>query len=149
MRNPERSPCIRRDDVFFESDGCELRYVVEIEQARVIKEEFYRDGEPLLQRGPGGGEIFAEVEKKKTRFKPPENDLAAVARRDSLQHPFLEPLHTWANSVRRYEFGLKLGKDSFAMFMKDGPEPDERNANQIVGIFAKAVHALARRSSTP
>lgn len=125
-------------DVLFESNGGELRYVVEIEQARVIREEFHRDGEQLLQRGPDGGEIFAEDEGKKTRFKPPENELAAVARRDSLQHSFLEPLHTWASSVRHYEFGSKLGKANFAMFIKDGPEPDERNANQIVAIFAKA-----------
>ncbi len=125
-------------DVSFGSDGGELRYIIEIEQASVIKEEFYCDGEILLQRAPDGGQIFAEVEGKKTRFKPPENELAAVARRDSLQHSFLEPLHTWASSVRHYEFGSKLGKDNFAMFMAGGPEPDERNANQIVGIFAKA-----------
>jgi hypothetical protein len=139
LADPNLRPAYAGYDVFFESDGCELRYVVEIEQARVIKEEFYRDGEPLLQRGPDGGEIFAEVEKKPTPFRPPASDLAAVTRRDSLQHPFLEPLHTWANSVRHYEFGSKLGKDSFAMFLKDGPEPDERNANQIVAIFAKAA----------
>ncbi len=138
LADPHARPASAGYDVFFESDGCELRYVIEIDQAKVVKEEFYRNGERLLQRGPGGGEIFAEVEQRPTPFKPPENDLAAVARRDSLQHPFLEPLHTWANSVRHYEFGSKLGKDSLAMFMKDGPEPDERNANQIVGVFAKA-----------
>lgn len=132
-------------DVSFESDGCELRYVVEIEQAKVIREEFHRDREQLLRRDPEGGEIFAELEEKKTRFKPPENELAAVARRDSLQHSFLEPLHTWASSVRHYEFGSRLGKDNFAMFMKDGPEPDERNANQIVGIFAKAFRLFGSK----
>ncbi len=126
-------------DVSFESDGCELKYVVEIEQARVIREEFHRDGEQLLQRGPDGGEIFAEVEKKPTPFRPPANDLAAVTRRDSLQHPFLESLHTWASSVRHYEFGSKLGKDNFAVFMENGQEPDDRNANQIVGVFARAA----------
>ncbi len=126
-------------DVLFDSDGHRLRYVVEVNQGKVIREEFYRDEEQLLQRGPSGeGEIFAEAEKKKIPFKPPESDLAAVFRRDSLQHSFLEPLHDWASSVRHYEFGSSLGKDRFAVFTKDGPEPDERDANQVVGVFAKA-----------
>jgi AAA domain, putative AbiEii toxin, Type IV TA system len=126
-------------DVLFDSGGQHLRYIVAVEQGKVIKEEFYRDGDPLLQRGPSGeGEIFAELENKNIRFKPPESDLAAVFRRDSLQHPFLEPLHDWASSVRHYAFGSSLGKEEFVAFLKDGPEPDERDANQIVGVFAKA-----------
>src|SRR5262249_40509386 len=82
---------------------------------------------------------------KKIRFKPPENELAAVARRDSLQHPFLEPLHEWALGVRHYAFGTTLGREFFALLIKDGPEPNERDANQIVGIFRKAQKEFGAR----
>ena len=132
-------------DVVFESEGHDLRYIVEVDEGRVIKEEYYRDGEPLLTRGPSGeGEIFAAAEDRKIRFKPPESELAAVARRDSLQHPFLEPLHDWASSVRHYAFGSSLGKDRFAAFIKDGPDLDERDANQVVGVFAKAQNRFGQ-----
>lgn len=130
-------------DLEFENDGQPLRYVLNVDSGRVSKEEVYVNGNQLLTRGPGGeGEIFAKEEGKRIRFKPPENEPAAAARRDSLQHPFLEPLHEWALAVRHYTFGSTLGKDLLALFVKDGPEADDRDANQVVGIFRKAQRTL-------
>jgi hypothetical protein len=130
-------------DMHFEHQGGLLRYLLQVENGKVTREEVYVDGKLLLARGVGGeGEIFAAVECKKVRFKPPENELAVVARRDSLQHPFLEPLHEWARAVRHYTFGTSLGKDRLLLHVKDEPEADERDPNQVIGIFQKAVRAL-------
>ncbi len=126
-------------DLLFEKNGEKLRYILVMENGKVKQEEFHIGNNRLLYRGPGGeGEIFAEEENKTIRFKPPEDELAAVIRRDSLQHPFLEQLHDWALAVRHYTFGTSLGKDHLAVFLKDAPDADERDANQVIGIFRKA-----------
>jgi hypothetical protein len=130
-------------DVLFELDDRRIRYVLDVEDGRIIKEEVYDTGTRLLERGPGGeGHIFATEEKRQIRFKPPENELAAVVRRDSLQHPYLEPLHDWAKSVRHYTFGSTLGGDVLVFLVKGGPEPNERDSRQVVGIFRKALQTL-------
>jgi AAA domain, putative AbiEii toxin, Type IV TA system len=130
-------------DVHFELDERRLRYVIHVEDGKISKEEVYQDGDRLLERGPGGeGRIFAAEYREAIRFKPPENELAAVVRRDSLQHPFLEPLHDWARSVRYYTFGSTLGRDVLVLPVKGGPEPNERDARQVVGIFRKAIETL-------
>ncbi|MDR3632321.1 MAG: AAA family ATPase [Isosphaeraceae bacterium] len=127
-------------NVLFKGDDISLRYLVRVENGKVMQEEVELNSKRLLSRGEGGeGEIFAQEEGKNIRFKPPENDLAVVARRDSLQHPFLEPLHEWAEAVRHYTFGTHLGKDHLAAFVKGAPEADERNANFVVAIFRKGL----------
>jgi hypothetical protein len=76
------------------------------------------------------------------RFRPPENEVAAVARRDSLQHPFLEPFHVWAQGVRYYTFGEQLGRKRFAIPVKGGPETNDRDCEQVIGVFRKGVTDL-------
>lgn len=127
-------------DLLFDSDGQPLRYRVQIEDGRVTHEELNAAGEVLLLRGPGGeGEILATEERRKIRFRPPENELAAVARRDSLQHPFLEPLHEWARGVRYYTFGTQLGKQHVSLPLQGGADADDRDAQQVVAIFQKGA----------
>jgi predicted ATPase len=127
-------------DLLFDHDGAPVRYLVNIEDGRVTHEELNSAGEVQLLRGAGGeGEIFAREERRKIRFRPPENELAAVARRDSLQHPFLEPLHEWAHGVRYYTFGTQLGKQQVALPLQTGPDADDRDAEQVVGIFQKGL----------
>ena len=130
-------------DLNFELDGQLLQYVIQVEGGKIVKEEVYQDSQPLLKRGPGGeGQIFAVVEDKMIRFKPPEIELAAVVRRDSLQHPYLEPLHDWAQSVRYCTFGSELGRDVLTILVKGGPEPNERATRQVAGILGKALNTL-------
>jgi len=125
-------------DLFFDNDGSALRYILQIEDGKVTREEVHAAGGQQLVRGAGGeGEILTETEGKRIRFKPPQNELAAVARRDSLQHPFLEPLHEWALGVRHYTFGTQLGKGHIVLPLKVAPEPDDRNPEQVVAIFRK------------
>ena len=137
---PKYRPRNSRCDFTFDHNGRDYRYILRVEDGKVVEEEV-RSGEgddPLLLRRPNGVvEIFAEQEGKSLSFRPPDTELAAVARRDSLQHKFLEPLHEWAIAVRYFAFGGSLGKENAAIAIIDGPEADERDSKQVVPIFRK------------
>ena len=121
VAEPKYRPLHAGYDVLFDGDGQAVRYIMQVESGKVTREEVYVGGELLLARRPGGeGEILAIEEHRKIRFKPPENELAVVARRDSLQHPFLEPLHEWAHGLRHYTFGTQLVSDWIAK-LSGGP----------------------------
>jgi hypothetical protein len=97
----------------------------------------------MLDRGAGGeGTIWASAIKEggdTIRFQTPQDQLAAVARRDAIQHGFLEPLHRWGASVRHYHFGTSLGRDNFGIISgQNAPKPDERDPNVAVQLFGMA-----------
>ncbi len=54
------------------------------------------------------GSIFLE-------FEIPHDQLACYAKRDRLQHPFIEIIHEWAMSLRRFDFSGNLGKSRYAL----------------------------------
>ena len=126
------------------SDGeKEMIYALHIENQLVLSESFSIDGKVLLERGAGGeGRIFAErVDGGKViEFQTPEKELAAVVRRDSKQHSYLQFLYDWGTSVRHFQFGANLGKDQYAIVLpKGGIDPSDKDASQIVGILRKAL----------
>lgn len=128
-------------DVSFEHDGRPLRYILKYENGHIIQEEFFDGSEQFLQRSRGGyGRIYAKEESKSIKFQAPDTDLAVVARRDSVQHPFFEPLHEWGESVRHFEFGKLLGHLTFIVEVK-APLPafDERNTEQVTAITKRGL----------
>ena len=133
-------------DLVFDHDGKPLRYVVQVDEGKVTREEVHADGAMQLFRRAGGeARIFTATEGRMIPLRPPENELAAVARRDSLQHPFLEPLHEWALGVRHYTFGTQLGKNHIVIAMRGTPEADDRNPEQVVAIFRKGQREIGPR----
>lgn len=119
-------------------------YVYEyvVESAAVLFERLTIDGDVYLERQPGGvGTIFFEKigGGQTLPFQTPVNEFAISKRRDAVQHSFIEPLHQWASEVRHYFFGGSLGKDHMAVFVPNMPPVDERDANQIVGLFRNAI----------
>jgi energy-coupling factor transporter ATP-binding protein EcfA2 len=124
----------------FEHEGRLLHYVLDMHERKVVTEEF-RDGErTLLRRAVGGaGEIFHEKENKMQEFQTPETDAAVVARRDTIQHRFLEPLGEWGAGVRHYEFGDKMGRGHIALLVKGGPEPDPADVNAVIALLRKGL----------
>lgn len=126
-------------DALFEHDGQELRYVLKFKDQQVFEERFWVDGEVKLDRGgQGEGRILSqEIEGgTMTRFQTPTNELAAVARRDSLQHPFLQPLHDWGESLRHFLFGSSLGKETFVILAQGANIPfDDKNVNAAAAFF--------------
>lgn len=129
-------------DVTFTKDGETLRYQLKYDEEEVVAERFSVEGKVLLDRGRGGeGIILAEELDggKEIRFQTPPSKLAAVARRDTIQHKFLEPLYAWGSSLRHYLFGTHLGKDTFLVSVeKGGTRPDDRDPNAVVALFRQA-----------
>ena len=113
-------------------------YLLKFVDQQVISEKLLIDNVMFLERGEGGvGQIWADkiANGLHIPFQSPTSELAAVVRRDALQHSFLEPLYEWASSVRHYHFGSTLGKDKLTMFMTGSPKVDERDENAVVAIF--------------
>lgn len=93
-------------DVTFDNDGKMLRYVLRYTDSKVHCEELAYDGKTVLSRGRNGvGKILMEEKDELVAFQAPENELAAVVRRDNIQHKFLEPLNVWGKSVFHNSFG--------------------------------------------
>jgi energy-coupling factor transporter ATP-binding protein EcfA2 len=121
----------------------EYHYELHTKEDGVRMERLTINGDVKLDRGAdGSGTIFAEQLDggRKLPFQAPPNQIAALARRDNIQHKFLEPLSAWALSVRHIAFGSELGKTNFAMLVKGAPAPSysDRETNRVVGTFRRA-----------
>lgn len=131
-------------DVAFQSGNQRYSYALQIQDSVVVKEDLLIDGEPVLQRGPGGyGHIKAEdIEGRHVtiKFSVPGSQVAVFAKRDDVQHSFLKPIHDWANSLRHFRFGAEMSPQSLSIKInKDINIPvNEKDTNSIVPIFNKA-----------
>ena len=95
-----------------------MRYELEYDLETIQMERLYVGEELVLDRGEEGhgkikyestpGAIFLE-------FEIPHDQLACYAKRDRLQHPFIEIIHGWAISLRRFDFSGDLGKSRYAL----------------------------------
>ena len=127
-------------DCDFQHENKVYKYILNFEDQEVILEKIFVDNKLLLDRGPGGiGRIYAEKIGDDIDFQVPTNRLAAVARRDAIQHGFIEPLYTWASTLRYYPFGTRLGQDGFIIIVPNGPKVDDRDHNAVVAIFREGV----------
>ncbi|MDN7759721.1 AAA family ATPase [Burkholderia multivorans] len=125
----------------FDNDGEAYVYEVAYREGAVVRERVEKDGRELLSRGPTGiGKIIAEKvnSDKPIDFQTPTNAFAAFARRDSVQHSFLEPLASWADSLRFYHFAGNLGKGVLAHFVPGTPAPSDRDEHAVVPLFRQA-----------
>jgi hypothetical protein len=133
-------------EVIFENVGMEIKYTLKTEDRKVVQEDYIENGEPLLLRGSdqGKGSITAVEQRKVIPFQTPENELAAVARRDSIQHPFFEKLYLWGKGSRHYYFSTELGKDTVVIYSnQDDSSKKEKTINlketdKVVGLFIYA-----------
>lgn len=120
------------------SDGVIYVYEYSIKQSRVISENLTIGDKIFMERWEGGfGSILFEKigDGVFMPFQTPENEFALVKRRDATQHGFIEAIYQWAAAVRHYSFGSAFGKEHLAVFVPSGPGVDERDANQVVGVF--------------
>lgn len=136
-------------DVEFERDGEKLRYQLKYEEKQITMERFSVGDRILLDRWHGGeGTIWAEEIDggKLIRFQTPTSEHAVVARRDAIQHKFLEPLYSWGSSLRHYYFGTALGKDHLVVFVEKGDETiDEWDPNSVIPLFRQAQKEFGDR----
>jgi energy-coupling factor transporter ATP-binding protein EcfA2 len=95
-----------------------MRYELEYDLETIRMERLYMGEELVLERTEDGrgvikyestpGAIFLE-------FEIPHDQLACYAKRDRLQHPFIEIIHGWAVSLRRFDFSGDLGKTRYVL----------------------------------
>lgn len=130
----------------FQDDNKNLVYHLKFEEGHVLEETVSLDDRILLDRGESGeGTIWAEDIDggKEIRFKVANEEPAALAKRDIIQHKFLESLRNWGESLRHYYFGTPLGKGHMAVSSeKRGKKVDERDPNAVVALFQKAEKEL-------
>jgi len=103
--------------------GKENKYIyqLKIENTTILYEKLLIDDIEYFSRDENGrGEIKYEYENEikdedevKLRFEIDKHKIVLSSKRDKTQHPALEPLFKWFNSVYLYKFGDKLGRDTF------------------------------------
>jgi hypothetical protein len=75
-------------DVTFHDGSLISQYQLTISDSKVLSEKFDVGGKTFLDRGMGGeGRICAAKHKDFIDLQTPQDELAAVARRDTIQHP--------------------------------------------------------------
>lgn len=126
-------------NVVFDNSGQQLLYTLKINESKVVSEEFTVGGNCYLKRWAGGvGEIRAQKIGNNIEFQVPDDQLAAVARLDSIQHPFFEPLSTWGKTLYHYQFGSPLGKNTLGLINPDAKaEVNPKDPDQVIGIYRK------------
>lgn len=127
----------------FSKGSLTYTYSIDIADGEVKKEKLIRDEDVLLDRGAQGiGKIWAEKISQFLDFETPSDQLAAKARRDTIQHPFFEDLHNWAGLLRHYEFGTSLGRDRLLMVTDVLSSPvktnDFRDAADVIRLYNQA-----------
>lgn len=138
-------PNLRTDEwhLYFDIDQPENKteYLLKLEKGLVIEEKLIIGNQTLLERDQlGEGKIWAKELNQEIRFQTPQTELAVIKRRDNIQHPFLENIYQWSNSLRFYEFGTQLGKDTIARIPPTlellKHKTDLKDYDYVVGIFA-------------
>lgn len=121
-------------------------YEVSFRDKAVELERFTVNGTVRLNRGANGiGKIWSEGIKQELEFEAPPKTLAAQSRRDSIQHPFFEDLHTWARDLRHMQFGTPLGRDHLFMMTERAPSTDKESEVTDPSEVAK-LYSIAFRS---
>src|SRR6266849_375540 len=120
-------------------------YELHYEDRLILEERYILAGEPVLERGSDGRGTLKAVDVDRLRFETPQNQLAAVLKRDAIQHAFLQELYQWAVSVKHYRFGTTMGADR--LFVQEprfditpAPDngttpPDTLDPNQLFMIY--------------
>jgi len=90
-------------NVVFEDNGNPLRYILRIENAKVVEEKLSQNGKVLLERNGDQGQYYVEA-KEPRKFHPPENKLTNQVRRDKIELPYLEKLMGWAEGYHSFSF---------------------------------------------
>jgi len=100
-------------------DDKEVTYELQIKGGAVQFEHFRGvNNKDYLKRDNNGlGNLYAKELKGNMSFQLDTKQIAAVSKKDSIQHPFLDPLIRWARSVRWYAFGADIMQQSITFIV--------------------------------
>jgi len=103
-------------EVDFDLDGEPLTYTLRCYRGAIAEESLQIGRKKMLSRtSDGTGRIHYARLKRKLNFHAPPQQVVSVARRDSIQHPFLDHLYNWGEAVRHYRFGTDMGRESLKL----------------------------------
>lgn len=121
-------------EAIFEEKGKVIKYNLYISDSNVTKEELTINDKVLLKRGKTGkGKIFTSSIKEMTTFQTPITELTSSSRRDSIQHPFFEDLHTWSTNMHIYRFASSSEEQMTMLLLNE--ESNGKNLNEINGVL--------------
>ena len=147
----------------FEDDDDKIVYDLSYGNNKVDSEILDINGKSYLERDSSGtGKILAEAlpedknstkkgkstNSKKSReigFEIDKNKISLYAKRDKVQHPFLELLYNWGNGLRFFSFGTPLGRDRAEPFNIFSPSTELtekiilKDYNLVLRVFKKGL----------
>lgn len=131
----------------FENEGKKIHYEIQFSNSKVVRELFKTGSKTYLDKNGKSTIFFVKIGKngESISFQPPEDEISAYARRDSMQHPYFEPLYEWASSARFYPFGSELGRGNLAVFSKNSQEVDDSDFQQVAAIFQKGKRTFKEK----
>jgi len=136
--------------VFIAENDDELLLKLVIEDNIVKSESLIIDNKTLLQRNADGtGKIWTRDIDGDLDFKVPNDQLAMLVKRDSIQHEFLEPIYKWAKYTLHHRFADNKDKNTLISFSKNKRDPNtgalhpvilmKKGADKFSGNLLKAV----------
>jgi energy-coupling factor transporter ATP-binding protein EcfA2 len=132
----------------FKDGGESWEYRLEYDPGEIRQETLRHNEKVVIERKTGGmGRIDTAIEtdgeKEKmalVRFQALPKQPAISAKRDPLQHPYLEPLVDWSLALRHFQFGAEMRPHTLAIAVKGAKiEIDEKNTGSPVPIFDLAL----------
>lgn len=112
----EKTTVIGEYDIEFELNGLKFRYKIsvffmnDVGNFDISKEQLYVNDKLYIDRNyEGKGKIYSEVNKDYYEFSIDTNIPAIFAKRDKIQHSYLDCINSWCRSVMFCRFGTDLG----------------------------------------
>jgi len=105
-------------ELLFKNGASLMKYELAYDLETIHLERLFVGDEMVLERGSGGNGIVKDDATPGSmflEFQLPHDQLACYAKRDRLQHPFIEIIHAWAIGLRRFNFSGDLGKTRYAL----------------------------------
>ena len=126
-------------DVEFVDDNDNYHYKLNISMQKVEYEELLINSEQKYFRGNDGkGQITTTQFSEKMNFQLSQNQLVITAKRDAIQHPFLDKLVKWAEGQRMYEFSSDMGRGTvFIVNDMNNLIVDPRDMFSVIGLYIK------------
>jgi len=118
-----------------DSENNQKIYKLITQDGKVLEEKYDVGNKNYCTRGSlGKGKIWATQVGNYIDFQIPTDELVALKKRDTIQHPLFEDIFKWSNSLISYQFGTDLGR-RIIDFPRNQRKIDLRDTEQVVAIF--------------
>ena len=101
----------------------------------------------LARRKSGAGKILQEKTNRLAEFQSPTDQIAAVARRDEIQHSYFIPLVDWGKGTFHFSFGRNIAH-SFAILVDDAAQKrefDPKDTSRVIDTFRRGEREYGKK----